>query len=141
MRRWAGAVGLKPGVTLSFVLGVTLGVVPCALPAHAATGAACPTAEVRREARQQALTAQALLLTVNVGAVETDVPAAAQAGTLRLKEALVQAIDADVVCHQGSDAELQRQLEQDLGVNRCVSTSAEKGGSNEDATAGASGED
>ena len=96
-------------------MGLVVGAGLYIFPAYAVT---CPTSDVQIEARQQALAAQRSLLAVTGADMETGVPDTARVGLLRLKEGLVRAVDAEVVCHRGSDAELQRKLSRALQANQ-----------------------
>ena len=132
-----------PGPLLVVLMGALLSAVG-ASPAQAATGATgatCPTADVRSMLRGQALALQRSLESVTVAEMETDVPEAAQIGVLRFKESLARAVDAEVVCHEGSDAKLDRTLAVALRANvlREALIPAKQGGRGEAAVAGAYG--
>ena len=70
-------------------------------------------------------------------------PDAAQVGLVNLKEALALAVDAEVACHRGSDAELEKTLADVLRVNQPDKpiAPAKSGGSREDPLAGQYGGD
>ncbi len=132
---WCFRLSFNRGPGWRAFLALMAGAVLYVCPAQALT---CSTSDVQTEAWRQVLAAQGSLLAVTVAAMETDVPDAAQVGLVNLKEALARAVDAEVACHRGSDAELERTLAEVLRANQLDKSvaPAKSGGSGEDPLAG-----